>query len=197
MIDDAAAPDGQLVGRVCEGDLAALGELYNRYHLQVFRTALAITSNRETAEDILQEVFLKLHRYAARIDPTVSLAPWLYRVTANLCYTYVSRQSRWLAALEDVIENVVAPAVHACPERHFERGEVQNVVRQAIDLLNPNQKIVIVLHYLSDLSLKEIAYILDVPEGTVKSRLYYGRENLKERLASSRVLFPEVTYGYA
>jgi len=196
MTDHRDTPDGQLVARVCQGDLDALGELYGRYRTQVFRTALAITRNRETAEDILQEVFLKLYRYAERIDTTLSLGPWLYRVTANLCYTYISRQKRWLTALEDVIENVVAPASRACPERQAEQGELQTVVQQAIECLNPNQKIVIVLHYLADLSLKEIAYILQVPEGTIKSRLYYGRENLRQRLEKSRVLFPEVSYEF-
>ncbi len=196
MTKSADAPDGELVVRVRQGDLEALGELYNRYRTQVFRTALAITRNRETAEDILQEVFLKLHRYAERIDTSLSLGPWLYRVTANLCYTYISRQKRWLAALEDAIENVVAPPSRTCPERRFERGELQSVVQQAIDLLSPNQKIVIVLHYLADLNLKEIAEILEVPEGTVKSRLFYGRENLRRKLVSSRVLFPEVTYEF-
>lgn len=196
MTTNKDAPDGQLVCRVCQGDLEALGELYNRYRTQVFRTALAITGNRETAEDILQEVFLKLHRYAARIDTARSLAPWLYRVTANLCYTTLSRQNRWLAALEDAIENVVAPPARTSPERQLEQGELQTVVQQAIDLLRPNQKIVIVLYYLADLSLKEIAYILEVPEGTVKSRLHYGRENLRKRLANSRALFPEVTYEF-
>lgn len=196
MRDDDLARDGQLIVRVRQGDLEALGELYNRYRTPVFRAALAITRNRETAEDILQEVFLKLHRYAERIDTTLSLAPWLYRVTVNHCYTHVSRQKHWLVALEDVIENVVASAGRGGPEHHFEQGELQDAVQHAIDSLSSNHKIVIVLHYLTDLSLKEIAEILDVPEGTVKSRLYYGRENLRRKLASSRALFPEVTYEF-
>jgi RNA polymerase sigma-70 factor (ECF subfamily) len=196
MTDNAATPDGELVGRVCQGDLAALGDLYDRYRMQVFRTALAIIGNRESAEDILQEVFLRLHRYAERIDRTVSLGPWLYRVTANLCYTYVTRQKRWLSALEDVIENVVAPPSRTSPEHRVEQNELQKVVQGAIDGLSPNQKMVIVLHYLTDLSLKEIAYILDVPEGTVKSRLYYGRENLRQKLVQNRGLFPEVAYEF-
>jgi RNA polymerase sigma-70 factor (ECF subfamily) len=123
------------------------------------------------------------------------LAPWLYRVTTNLCYTHVSRRKRWLTALEDVIEHVVAPS-RTSPERQAERGELQAVIQQAIDTLNANQKIVIVLHYLADLSLKEIAYVLEVPEGTVKSRLHYGRENLRKKLKNSRMLFPEVAYEF-
>jgi RNA polymerase sigma-70 factor, ECF subfamily len=196
MTDNAIAADGELVARVCEGDLAALGELYSRYRIQVFRTALAITGNRQSAEDILQEVFLKLHRYADRIDRTVSLAPWLYRVTANLCYTHVSRRKRWVAVVEDVIDNIMAPPARANPERRVEQDELHAAVRQAIDSLSPSQKVVIVLHYLADLNLKEIAYVLDVPEGTVKSRLYYGRENLRQKLATSRAMTPEVAYEF-
>lgn len=196
MTTSQTTPDGQLVSRVCQGDLDALGELYDKYRTRVFRTALSITRDRDSAEDILQEVFLKLYRYSKRIDTTVNLAPWLYRVTVNLCYTFLSRQKHWLTALEDVIENIVAPSARSCPERQTEWDELQTIIQQAIDVLSPNQKIVIVLHYLADLSLKEIAYILEVPEGTVKSRLFYGRENLRSKLHSSRVLSPEVVYEF-
>lgn len=196
MTDNPGTRDGQLVIRVRQGDLDALGVLYAQYRTQVFRTALAITRNRETAEDILQEVFLKLYRYVERIDTSLTLAPWLYRVTVNLCYTQITRQKRWLTALDDVIENLVAPPSRACPERQAEKGELQTVIQQAIDSLSPSQRIVIVLHYLSDLSLKEIAYILEVPEGTVKSRLHYGRENLRQKLEKSRKLLPEVAYEF-
>ncbi len=73
---------------------------------------------------------------------------------------------------------------------------MQAVIQQAIDALSPNQKIAIVLHYLADLNLREIAYILQIPEGTVKSRLHYGRENLRKKLENSRILFPEVAYEF-
>jgi RNA polymerase sigma-70 factor (ECF subfamily) len=194
MAGHGDTPDGRLIVCVCQGDLEALGELYERYRAQVFRTALAITRNREVAEDILQEVFLKLYRYAERIDTALPLAPWLYRVTVNLCYTYVSHQSRWLATLGGAIENMVASPARSCPESRLEQGELQKAVQQAIDTLSPNQRTVIVLYYLAELSLKEIAHILEVPEGTVKSRLFYGRENLRRKLTNSRGLFPEVTY---
>jgi RNA polymerase sigma-70 factor (ECF subfamily) len=196
MRDNAAAPDGELVGRVCQGDLAALGELYNRHGTQVFRTALAITRNKQMAEDVLQEVFLKLHRYAKRVDTSLPLAPWLYRVTANLCYSHFSRQKRWFVALEDVIENIAAPSSRSCPERQAEKNELQSVIQQAIGRLSPNHQIVIVLHYLAGLSLKEIAEILEIPEGTVKSRLHYGRESLRDQLETKRTLLPGVAYEF-
>jgi RNA polymerase sigma-70 factor (ECF subfamily) len=75
--------DSFLIQSLCDGDLSALGILYDKYRLQVFRTALAITHDRQAAEDILQECFLRVNTYARRIDRTLPLEPWLYRVTVN------------------------------------------------------------------------------------------------------------------
>ena len=183
MIDGmtSAPTDRELIQRLCDGDLAALGTLYDRYRLLVFHTALAITRDRQAAEDILQECFLKVNTYARRIDVNLPLEPWLYRVTVNLAYTYVSRRSRWLTSLESVIDRLVAPA-RTNTEYHAEMSELQAVIQQAIDGLQPSQRMTVILYYLNDLSLKEISYILDCPVGTVKSRLYYGREQLKRQL---------------
>ncbi len=176
--------DGHFVARIRKGDLSALGALYDKYRLQVFHTALAVTRDRQAAEDILQECFLKVHAHADRIDLGVPLAPWLYRVTVNLSYTWATRQSKWLTSLESLIDRLVAPT-GAAPEGHFEARDLQSKVRYAIDALPFNQRVVVILHYLSGLNLKEIAYILDCPVGTAKSRLHYGRETLRRRLADS------------
>ena len=170
--------DAHLIQRLCAGDLGALGDLYDKYHLQVFRTAIAITHDRQSAEDILQECFLKLNTYARRIDTSLPLEPWLYRVTVNLAYTWVTRRSKWLTSIEDMIDRLVAPA-RTNSEHHAEVAELQAVIRQAIDTLPAAQRLTVILYYLNNLSLKEISYILDCPVGTVKSRLHYGREYLK------------------
>ncbi len=181
----SAPTDRELVQRLCAGELAALGTLYDRYRLPVFHTALAITHDREAAEDILQECFLKLNSYAPRIDVSLPLEPWLYRVTVNLSYTWVSRRSRWLISLESVIDKLVSPA-RSGGEYHAEMSEFQAVLRRAIDSLPAGQRMTVILYYLNDLSLKEISYILDCPVGTVKSRLHYGREHLKKCLDAYR-----------
>ena len=180
-----ALADSFLIQSLCDGDLSALGILYDKYRLQVFRTALAITHDRQAAEDILQECFLRVNTYARRIDRTLPLEPWLYRVTVNLAYTWVTRRSRWLTSLEDIIDRLVAPA-RTMSEHHAEQSELQAIIQQSIDSLPPTQRMTVILYYLNDLSLKEIAYILDCPVGTVKSRLYYGREQLKARLEAYR-----------
>src|SRR5574337_1119578 len=101
-----APTDCELIKRLCDGDLEALGTLYDRYRLLVFHTALAITHDRQAAEDILQECFLKLNTYARRIDVSLPLEPWLYRVTVNQSYTWVTRRSRWLTSLESMIDRL-------------------------------------------------------------------------------------------
>ncbi|MBI5667100.1 MAG: RNA polymerase sigma factor [Chloroflexi bacterium] len=187
--------DAALVERVRQNDLNALGGLFDRYYAQVYRTAAAITQDSAVAEDVAQDCFLKLHRYADRIDTSLPLAPWLYRVTVNLSYTWVSRQKKRRVSLEAVVDCLMSPAWHS-PDHVAEHNELQDQVRQAIGELNFNQRVVVVLHYLSGLSLEEIAEILDCPVGTVKSRLYYARENLRHKLHTVSWA-QEVAHGFA
>jgi len=186
--------DAQLIQRLQAGDLEALGALYDRHRLTVYRTALAITRDSDAAEDILQEAFLRLHTYVDRVDTRLPLAPWLYRITVNLSYTWVTRRNRWRAPLEDFIEQLIGPVKYH-PEPVAERNEELRVVQKAIDALAFSQRVVIVLYYLNDLSLQEIADILGCPVGTVKSRLHYGRENLR-RLLSESAPASEVQYEF-
>src|SRR5512133_222591 len=93
-LTEPEASDAELIERVRQDNLSALGALFDRYYAQVYRTAVAITQDSAVAEDIAQDCFLKLHRYANRIDTSLPLAPWLYRVTVNLSYTWVSRQKK-------------------------------------------------------------------------------------------------------
>lgn len=192
----SAQTDGALVVRIRDGDLEALGELYERYKTSVYRTALAITRDERSAEDILQEAFLRVYTYAESIDETVSLGPWLYRVTVNLAYSWASRVKRWLYSLQDTLDRW-ASSTRWHPETIVEDREWRRSLQQAIDDLSPAHRVVIVLHYLEGLSLKEIAYVMDLPEGTVKSRLYYARENLRKAiLEREHRLVPEVAYDF-
>jgi RNA polymerase sigma-70 factor (ECF subfamily) len=187
--------DCELICRLRERDLSALGELFECYRHQVYRIALAIVRDAQVAEDILQDCFLKLHIYAHRIDPDRPLMPWLYRVTANLSYTYISRNQSHRADLDQVSDQLATPATQA-PDRMTERNEMQGDVRGAIESLSDNQRIVVILHYLASMSIQDIAEVLDCPIGTVKSRLHYARENLRHQLSSMERL-PEFAHGYA
>ena len=173
--------DQELIKRLQVGDLNSLGTLYDRHRQMVYRTALAITNDQEAASDLLQDVFLRLYRFVDRIDLERPLQPWLYRMTANLSYTWVKRNHRWLRPLEDVADWLAGSSKNP-PYEVVERLDDWDRVQQAVANLPVLQRVVVVMYYLNDLSLQEIAEILDVPVGTVKSRLHYGRQSLKKSL---------------
>jgi RNA polymerase sigma-70 factor (ECF subfamily) len=173
--------DRDLIIQLQEGSLDALGELYNRHRAMVYRTALAITGDSEAASDLLQDVFLRLHRFATHIDQERPLEPWLYRMTANLSYTWVKRNRRGVRLLEDIAEWFLGSSKESPHELAEEKDELEQVQR-ALMSLPIGQRIVVVMYYLNDLSLQEISEALDVPVGTIKSRLHYGRLALQHSL---------------
>jgi len=185
--------DERLIARVREGDFAAFEVLYNKYKGEVYRTSLAIIQDKDAAEDILQDCFLKLYTNIDKIDGSIPLSLWLHRVTVNLSYNWAIKHSRWLNFLKGMLEGLVA-SNPTSPESILEKKELSHIVREAIDSLKFEHRVVLILFYLKNFNLKEIAYILNCPIGTVKSRLYYGRKNLKRKLMSDRILEGEVAY---
>lgn len=173
--------DHHLIAQLQSGDLDALGKLYDRYRLLVYRTAVTVTRDPDVAEDITQEAFLRLHAYADRIDRSLPLPPWLYRVTVNLAYTWSTRRTRWRVKLGSWIDRLFDSGRNG-PEQTAELHEEIRILQKAIDQLPFNQRVVIVLYYQQQLSLQDIAQILECPVGTIKSRLHYGRENLRQQL---------------
>ncbi len=183
-----------LVLELQSGSLEALGRLYNRYNRMVYRTAFAITGDAEAAADLLQDVFLRFHRFADRVDPDRPLEPWLYRVTTNLAYTWVKRR-RWTRPLDEVADWLFRekrPSI----QFQIELDEEWQQVNRAVANLSLSQRVVVVLFYVNDLSVQEIAEILEIPEGTVKSRLHYGRQTLKKMLGPQGEFFSGTHYEF-
>lgn len=170
----------ELVLRLQSGDLSALGVLYDRHQNMVYRTALAITGDPESAADLLQDVFLRFHRFVDRVDPERPLEPWLYRMTANLACTWVKRQ-RWMRPIEELADWLAGDSKES-PSRQAELSETRGALEEAIKRLPLNQRTVIAMYYINGLSLQEIAEVVETPVGTVKSRLHYGRIALKKEM---------------
>jgi RNA polymerase sigma-70 factor (ECF subfamily) len=185
--------DQDLIAQLREGSLEALGQLYDQHRQMVYRTALAITGDPEAASDLLQDVFLRLHRFADRLDPLRPLEPWLYRMTTNLAYTWVKRSHRWRWPLEELAD-WLAGGDNNPSYSHVELQDDWHQVQLAVSALPLQQRIVVVLYYLNDLSLQEIAEILEIPVGTVKSRLHYGRSALKKSLGLNDKRLPDFYY---
>jgi RNA polymerase sigma-70 factor (ECF subfamily) len=185
----------RLIARAKRGDLGAFEALYEMYKASIYRTSLAITNDRLAAEEILQETFLRAFKHINNVREGVSLSPWLYRIAVNLAYDWTARHRRWPAALDDIIEQLITPAV-ASPEQTVEERELYELVYEAINKLEFKQRASLVLFYLHDFSLNEIAEIMDCPVGTVKSRLHYARENLRRELLADQRLPGGLIYEF-
>lgn len=185
--------DGQLIHHLRHGELEALGILYDRHATVVLRTALAITQDRSAAQDIVQDAFLMLFKSIAVVDPERPLRPWLYRVTINLCYSFHRRRTWSPISVDQLVNVLISPK--PSPERAAVKRESQDAVVAAMRKLTQEQRMVVVLFYLNEISVSEIAVMLDCPVGTVKSRLYYSRRKLRNILQSEERLRLDVAYG--
>ena len=173
--------DSEIIKRMKEGDLEALGELYNRYHRMVYQNAYIITGDAETASDLSQDVFLRLYRFAKNVDTERPIQPWLYRMTANLAYTWIKR-NRLKPRILDAMAGWIQFSRKQTPHEVTEHKEEWERVEKAISSLPVAQRLVVVMYYLNDLSLQEISEALEIPVGTVKSRLHSARIALKKEL---------------
>ncbi|TKJ31856.1 MAG: hypothetical protein CEE40_00605 [Chloroflexi bacterium B3_Chlor] len=188
MLDDV-----ELVPRIQEGDLDAFETLYHKYKNELYRTALVITRDRGAAEELLQDCFLRAYDHMDRVDGCSSLRPWLHRIIVNLSYNWAAKKRLRLISLEDVFGRLLL-VPRTSPERALEREELLRVVDEAVRSLSMPQRAVVILFYLQGFSLAEIAYVLDCPVGTVKSRLHNARKALRQRLISDSRVSSEAAY---
>jgi RNA polymerase sigma-70 factor (ECF subfamily) len=188
MLDDA-----DLVPRIQKGDLDAFEALYHKYKGELYRTALAITRDLGSAEELLQDCFLRAYDHIDSVDGCSSLRPWLHRIIVNLSYNWAAKKRLRLVSLEDAFDHLLS-LPHSSPERTLEREEVLHVLDDAIRSLSMPKRVVIVLFYLQGFSLVEIAYVLDCPVGTVKSRLHSARGILRRRLMADTRITREAAY---
>jgi RNA polymerase sigma-70 factor (ECF subfamily) len=176
--------DTELIDRLQRGDIEALGLLYERHRGMVYHAALNVTHDPQAAEDVLHDCFLRVYRYASSFDTSRPVEPWLYWVAVHRACDWHANSKRWPDPLEPLVDRLPAPNSQS-PESQAEKREAGRLVREALDSLGRLQRDVMILYYLRSHSLREIAHMLDCPVGTVKSRLYYGRENLCQVMAGN------------
>jgi RNA polymerase sigma-70 factor (ECF subfamily) len=163
--------------------------LFSQYREMVFKTAYLMLDDAQRAEDVLQEVFIKVHRSWHSYDSRKgSLATWLHRITVNQCLSERRNSRPPSVSLETLQEQGLDPPdAHSKPPDEVAAGNEQSErIRQAMNILDGKHRAVIVLRYFHDLSYEEIARTLNIPQGTVKSRLNTGLRMLRAELAEGR-----------
>jgi RNA polymerase sigma-70 factor (ECF subfamily) len=160
------------------GDKRSYEALVRRYMGDAFHVAYGFVGNAEYARDLSQEAFIKAYRARARFDESRPFYPWLYRILKNLCLNFVTR-GRTHVSIDDEngVREIASPAPTALDD--MESDERRRLVRAAIDRLSDDHREIIVLKNFKEHSYREIAEILDIPIGTVMSRLFYARQSLR------------------
>ncbi len=190
-VGDVDPTDLELVERVQGGDTQSFETLVRRYQSRVYNQVCRMVRDREDAADLTQEVFLKVYGSLNRFRGQASFQTWLYRVTMNLCVDRHRRGQRApqitasLDAPMDTDDGEVDRDVadwNDNPEGDLLTVELKRKVREAVMQLSDKLRAVVVLHDLQGCSYEEIAAALDIPLGTVKSRLFNARAALRELL---------------
>lgn len=168
--------DGDLVKQVLSGKRKAFETLVERYQKTVFNVAFRSTKDYDDSQDITQAVFIKAFENLSTFNSTYRFFSWLYRIAVNESLNYVNQRKQ----LKPLDEEIVSE--NTGPDEKYREEELTNEIQSALMEIDVTYRIVIILKHFQFCSYEEISYILDIPEKTVKSRLYSARQMLKDVL---------------
>jgi RNA polymerase sigma-70 factor (ECF subfamily) len=184
--------DAELVRRFKEGDRTAFAEIVRRYQDRVFTMCVRWMGDEAVAEEVAQDVFLALFRSLAEFRGDAQLSTWIYRVVINHCKNRRLYRKRRATDRHEPLEGEARDgeegsrqlaADQPATDWLLHRGEAEVLVREALALLDEEPRAIIIMRDVDDLSYEEIGEILDLPRGTVKSRLHRARADLAKVLS--------------
>lgn len=171
--------DGQLVSKCLDGESSAWEELVTRYSRRVYNVAYQFTGRHEEAEDLTQDIFLKIYRSLGTFDLEAAFLPWLIRVSKNMCVDHYRKRRRERLLVHGNWEKITNVAcTRSNPYQKTFNRERRAILLRALEQIPSDLKAVVILRDLQGLTYQEISEAMDLPEGTVKSRLNRGRLEL-------------------
>lgn len=186
----APADEPALVRRASQGDVAAYDELVRRYQERIYSIVYHMTANHEDANDLAQETFIKAYRALKSFKGDSSFYTWLYRIAVNKTINFLKQRRNHLhMSLNDLDFNaehdpdLVALTSDKTPRRDLNLSELQEKLNAALLKLSEPHRLVVILHDVQGLSHEEIGRIMDCNVGTVRSRLFYARQQLQAHLS--------------
>lgn len=175
--------DKELIARCRAGSKTAFRTLVERYYQPAYTMAYYYTHNRDTALDISQETFVRIYKHLRKLDPERPFKIWLYTIVKNLSLNYLNRHKNRRMLFSDYLADGKEVATGGGnPVKGMEQREKIQQVWQALHQLKDTDRDIILLKDFEDFSYQEISEILDIPVGTVMSRLYYARKKLGKLL---------------
>ncbi len=171
-----------LLNRCLSNDPDACNELFAQYNRRIFNTAYRILGEESSAEDALQETLLNVYRGISNFRGDSKVSTWISRITINVCLGILRKgKNRQYVELEDesARELPAEPTTFTDPLAHASHAELRLLVKETFDRMSDKQGIVVRLHDMEGHTIQEVADIIGCPVGTVKSRLFYGRQEFK------------------
>jgi len=186
-------PDVRLMLRARDGDEAAFSELVANYQDRLVAVLAHLLQNREAAEDLAQEVFLRIYRARSGYQPTARFSTWMFQIANNLARNLRRDTGRRREILlngdesglnsADAAPRTIADKSGLMPTRQSEKSEMRAVVQAALETLTETQRMAVLLHRFDEMSYADIAATLDLSPSAVKSLLSRARESLREKLS--------------
>ncbi|MBM7606659.1 RNA polymerase sigma factor SigW [Metabacillus litoralis] len=176
------------IKQVKKGDQNAFAEIVDLYKDKIYQLCYRMLGNAHEAEDIAQEAFIRSYVNIHTYDMNKKFSTWLYRIATNLCIDRIRKKKpdyyldAEISGTEGLTMYSQVASQDALPEEELETIELQETIQKEILKLPDKYRTVIVLKYIDELSLIEISEILDIPVGTVKTRIHRGREALRKQL---------------
>ncbi len=184
---DAMNVDINVIKKCKKNDKNAFMELFKQYERYLYKLCYSYVQNEQDSLDIMQEVYIKIFKNINKFDTNMPFHPWIRRIAVNTCLNHkrslkyntisLSGGSDEYQALEEQL------AADTDIEQYIENMDLERIVKQQLDTMSPKHRMVIILRYYEGLSYDEIAEMLELPLGTVKTDLYRARNALKNKLA--------------
>lgn len=200
----SAVDDHALVVAARKGDRAAFRTLFDRYHRRAYALAFGVVRHQDDAMDVVQDAFIKAHKYLDKFEGNSSFYTWLYRIVMNLAIDHLRKHRRVKPVeldeqkLDDGSDDALLPRIlGGNPGRALLDKEIRARIDQALEQLSDNHRTVLVMRELEGLSYEEMATAMACSKGTIMSRLFHARKNMQKRLIDlldnpSRALLDEL-----
>jgi RNA polymerase sigma-70 factor (ECF subfamily) len=182
--DVSERSDKALIESIAEGDKLAMRVLFARHYVRVYRFALRLTGNSATAEDIVNEVFFDVWRQAGGFEAKSQVSTWLLAITRYKAISSIRRRSE--SQLDEEFASTIADTADN-PEDSMDKKGRSAILQHCLRQLSPAHREIIDLVYYHEKSVAEVAEIVDAPEKTVKTRMFYARKRLSEMLATKNI----------
>ena len=176
--------DEELIQRVCAGEIKQFALLMERYQNKAFTLAIRYLKNREDAEEVTQDAFVRAFRALKKFQGSSKFGTWLYRIVYNVCMTKLSARKNIFQSLDESNDDDETPRELAIEptmvDTNYEQAEMKALVRASVEKLPEHYKLILTLFYLEELRYEEICELTGLPIGTVKTQLFRARVMLQK-----------------